>query len=349
MFWAIGTGSAIFLIFLFFREMNQEEQTTLETEQETSVLVRAGHPAGVADTLTYEAQGKVTSARSFSVAALSEGRIRTVLVPVNGQVKKGDVIAVLENSEMDSAFTSQSEKLRLSSETEANLKKKVAAGEEMYSLGIIAESDLVSMKQELNNQIREVHDAQIEYDRLKNRRDQYNVMAEVAGYVSSVLPEKSFVTYGQTIAEIVSLDDEQVQAFVPFDQLVQPVPGDEVLISSNSMAVSGKVSHIFPSTGSNLITVNINPDQPIPMNLDVMVTFKVKGVKGFQIPKSAVVLAEGKPVVFLVRDGKAVQEDITILKDYLDTVVITDDFRLDDVLVMENAYLLSDQMNVTVR
>jgi hypothetical protein len=129
----------------------------------------------------------------------------------------------------------------------------------------------------------------------------------------------------------------------------RPDSGDEVLISCNNLTVFGKVSHSFPSANSNLIKVIIIPDKPVPMNLEVKVTFKIRTVNGLLIPKSAVVMDEEKPVIFIVKNNIAYKKPITVEKDYLDKVVIANDLGPDDVLVTENAYLLSDQTNVTVK
>ena len=122
-----------------------------------------------------------------------------------------------------------------------------------------------------------------------------------------------------------------------------------MLISCNNLTVTGTVSHSFPSANSNLIRVIIAPDKPVPMNLEVKVTFKVRTVNGLMIPKTALVMDEGKPVIFIVKNDTAYKKTITVLKDYLDKVVIANDLGPDNALVTENAYLLSDEMNVTVK
>ena len=345
----IGAVLAVALIISLVRVFTHGSGSSSETASpETRVEVKVARPVGVADTLVFDAQGRVTAKRSFSVTALSEGKIRKVYVSVGELVKKGQLIALLENNELDRELAIQNDKLQLSHTTVENLEKKVKTAEEMLSLGIVSESDLISLKQELNARKTEARDQEITYDRLKGRENNYRVVSDTEGYISDILPEQSYVTYGQAVAGIISLEDEQIEAFVPFDQVSRPDSGDEVLISCNNLSVSGKVSHSFPSANSNLIRVIIAPDKPIPMNLEVKVTFKVRGVHGLLIPKSAVVMDEGRPVIFIVRNNTAYKKTITVEKDYLDRVVIADDLGPDDVLVTENAYLLSDRMNVTV-
>ncbi len=85
------------------------------------------------------------------------------------------------------------------------------------------------------------------------------------------------------------------------------------------------------------------------MNLEVKVTFKVRAVNGLLIPKSAVVMVEGKPVIFMVKNNMAYKKDITVVKDYLDRAVIVDNLGPDDVIVTENAYLLADSVSVVIK
>ncbi len=151
------------------------------------------------------------------------------------------------------------------------------------------------------------------------------------------------------MAAIISLENETDRGVRPPGRIIVPRTGDAVLISYGGTTVPGKVAGEFPSADANLVRMIVVPAKPIPMNLDVTVTFSVRLVKGRLIPKSAVVMDEGRPVVFLVKNGKAIKKVITVEKDYLDRVVVADDFGPDDMLVTENPYLLSDQMDVTVK
>jgi RND family efflux transporter MFP subunit len=336
---------AILSIFLFHKGGSPGESVT----GEPVVEVKVAKPTPASDNLAFDTQGKVTAKKSHVVTALSEGKVSKVFVSPSESVSKGQIIALLENKELDCEFSTQKEKLELSRKNAEDMEKKEKGSEEMFTLGVISESDLVSVKQELNLRKSEESDQQNAYDRLEERVKNYRIVADTDGYVSDIVPEESFVTYGQKAAEIISLEDEQVEAFTPFDTTNQPHPGDEALITCNNIIIHGKVSHCFPSANSNLVKVIVIPSEPIPMNLDVKVTFKVSKVKGLMIPKSAVVMDEGKPVIYLVRDNKAVMKDIKVEKDYLDRVLIVNELNSDDVVVIENAYLLSDQMNVTVK
>jgi RND family efflux transporter MFP subunit len=346
----IGTILAFTTLFSLFRLITRNTGSSPElSPSEIRVEVKVARPVGVTDSLVFDARGRVTAKKSFSVTALSEGKIKKIYVSVGEQVKIGQAIALLENSELDHELSIQNDKLQLSHKTVEDLEKKVKTSEEMLALGIISENDLISLKQELNARKTEAHDQEITSERLKIREKNYLIVTNTAGYISDILPEESFVNYGQAVAGIISLEDEQIEAFIPYDQVSKPSRGDEVLISSNSMTVSGKVSHSFPTANSNLIQVLITPGKPIPMNLEVKVTFKVRTINGLLIPKSAVVMDNGKPVIFLVKNNKTYKKAIIVEKDYLDNVVITNNLQPDDVLVIENAYLLSDQMNVTVQ
>lgn len=293
--------------------------------------------------------GQGDSEKELFRSGALEGKIKKVLVSVGEKVQKGQGIALLENSELDRELSIQEDKLQLSRKTVEDMEKKVKNSEEMLTLGILSENELTSMEQELNARKTEAHDQEIITERLKIRKEHYRIVTDTAGYISDILPEESFVTYGQTVAGIISLEDEQIEAFVPFDSISQPSRGDEVRISANGLTISGKVSHSFPLANSNLIKVIVTPDKPVPMNLEVKVTFRVRTVNGLLIPKSAVVMNEGKPVIFLVKGDRAYMKSITVAKDYLDKVVITDDLGPDAVLVTENPYLLSDQMNVVIK
>jgi RND family efflux transporter MFP subunit len=341
---ALALASVILLALHFLRGSPSEPPAPV-----TRVEVKVVRPTGVADTLVFDAQGKVAAKKRFAVTALSEGKIGKVFVFAGEEVKKGQEIALLENRELDSELSLQGDKLRMSRETVQVLEKKVKTSGEMRDLGVVSENDFTTLKEELNSRNAELRDIEIAYERLKGREKNYRIVAGTGGFVTDLLPEESFVTYGQAVAEIISTSDEQVEAFVPFDRAGSPSRGDMATISCNGMTVPGKVAGTFPSAESNLIRVIVVPEKPVPMNLDVTVTFRVSLVNGLMIPKSAVVMDEGRQVVYLVTNNIARKKVITVIKDYIDRVVIADDLGPDAVLVTENPYLLSDQMNVVVK
>ncbi len=84
------------------------------------------------------------------VTSLSGGKIKKVYVSVGEEVKKGQTVVLIENAELDGERGRAGEKLRLGRETVANLEKKVRSSEELLSLGLVSESDVISLKQELN-------------------------------------------------------------------------------------------------------------------------------------------------------------------------------------------------------
>jgi RND family efflux transporter MFP subunit len=344
---AILTGVFIFLIIHSILRNAGGESEPPEAEQQVEVNIAA--PEAVCDTLVFDARGTVTSRSGITVSSLSEGRINRLYVSVGSHVRRGQPIALLENAALDSELSHREDALLVSRRTVADLEKRVKTSEEMLTLGIVSEGDLSSLYQELNTTRNDQRDQEIARDQLRLKRANYRILADVDGYITEILPVRSFVSYGEAVAGIISLDDEQVEAYVPYDMTSQLSPGARVTISSDGMSVPGRITSTFPSAESNLIRVIVAPESPVPMNLDVKVTFLLNVVNGVLIPKSAVVMNEGRPVVFLVRGDKAVLKAITVLKDYINRVVIADEFEPGDVLVTENAYLLSDQMNVKVK
>ncbi|MCE5272817.1 efflux RND transporter periplasmic adaptor subunit [bacterium] len=349
MIWTVSALALTAIAVLAVVMLRRGGQSEAEPEPEPLVEVTVARPAGVIDTLVFSAQGRVVARTSFAVTALSEGKIGRMYVSVGQPVEKGQPVARLENTELDRELELQKEKLELSHATVEALDRKVEDAAEMLRLGIISENDNVAIKQELNNQKAQARDQQITSGRLEGRERNYVVTAGSSGYVAEVLAEQSFVTYGQTVARIVSPQDEQVEAYVPYGALEQPQPGQLVTISCNGRSVAGRVSHSYPSADANQLRVIIRPEEPTPLNLEVTVTFHLRTAKGLLIPKSAVVLDEDKPAVFVVRNNVAYRKYITVEKDYLDRVVIAGGLGPDEELVTGNAYLLSDAMNVRVK
>ncbi|MCL5019892.1 MAG: efflux RND transporter periplasmic adaptor subunit [Patescibacteria group bacterium] len=347
-YWAIVLSIitiAIYRLIVWFFFNSSEEQA----QPEPQVEVKVAKPASVSDSVYFESQGKVTFKKSFAVSPLSEGRIKKLYVMPGEFVKSGQLVALLVNSEQDRELSTLEGKLRINKNSVESLEKKLKSSEEMLNLGIIAENDLISLKNDINARKSEGEDIQITLDRLKSRNDNYKVYSNTDGYVSDLMPENSFVTYGQSIANIFSLRDEIVEALIPFDQVNQPEKNQEVLIVCNNLSMDGTVTDIYPFANSNLIKVLIAPEKVVPLNLEVKVRFKIQNINGIVIPKSAVVMDEGKPVIYLVKNNKAAKKFIKVQKDYLDKVIIVNDLNPDDDIVIENAYLLSDQTGVIIK
>lgn len=325
-------------------------QTSDEAPQvEANVDVKITHPRSSTDSLFIEGQGRVNSNSTYAIPALSEGKLVRTYVKEGEPVKSGQTIAQLANIESNSELAIQQAKLNVNQNAINNLENRLRTAREMVNLGIIAQNDVANIQNDLNTRKAERQDILSPIRKLQIRNANNIVASVYSGYVVSVLPAGSFVTYGQTVANIVSLADLYVETFVPVDQMNIIKSGQEAIITANGISVYGRILNVYPNASSNLIRVIVRPYKPLPVNLDVKVKLKRTGINGLVIPKTAVILNNNIPTIFIVKGNKAYQKSITIQKDYVDKVIVSQGLSAFDNVVTENAYLLSDGTKVTVK
>ncbi len=185
------------------------------------------------------------------------------------------------------------------------------------------------------------------------------VTAPFAGTITqrSVEPGES-VSPGATSFMLAQLDDVYAQLAVPERQRQSLRVGQVVAITVDALPgaqFAGKIAEIQPAeaVSSRSFTVKVrvpNPQGVLRPGMFARGTITVSVRPNvLQIPDSAVLATTGKPIVFIVQDGKAVRREVALGEQQSGLIEITSGLTGGEQVVISGAAGLTDNQPVTLR
>jgi RND family efflux transporter MFP subunit len=290
----------------------------------------------------------ITEARqNITLNALSEGTLH--LHSFNAQaVKKGDMIATITNAQRDNTIASLNATMKLLRREITVEKSKLQSAREMLKLGIISKNQLLDQQNSLQERQIRLNQTKTELQRLTLQNSMSGVRAPSDGYIENLLPDGSYVTYGQTVCKLTGTQ-VQIRLFVPPMLAKELHIGQKVKLNEQSNVTDAHITAIMPQSSDNLIDVIALPAQPLPVGLHLEAQIETARAKGWIIPKEAIVLVQNRPALFLIQEGRATLRFVTVEKDMIDKVLVTDHLQRDDKIALKNAYMLHDGAIVEVQ
>ncbi len=328
-------------LFAFFEDNDEETAKTLQVpKQERHAKVSVVFPKNATIPMSQTVTGITEPRQKITINTLSEGILH--VKSFNGElVQKGDVVATISNAQQKSTMTILKSNIKLLRQQLLAQKSKLQSAKEMMKLGILSKNQLLDQQNLLEGTRISLNQAKIELNRLELQNSASAVKAPVAGYVDSLLPDGSYVAYGQTLCKIIDAH-VQIRLFVSPLFAKELHIGQKVNIKEQGISAQAKIIAILPQSSDNLLDVIALPSQPLPVGLHIEAQIQTAQTKGWIIPKDAIVLVQNRPALFLIKKGKAALHFVTVEKDMIDKVLITDHLKAEDQIALKNAYMLHD-------
>ena len=319
------------------------------------------------------ASGYVVARRNAAVASKGTGRLVYLGVEEGDKVKKGQVIARLENADVAAALAGAQENVRLA---EADLKdarvslerqrilldqgmiaqaeydaaearyKRVVAGIEVARYGVREAEVAVE-----NTQIIAPFDGTV----LKKNADVGEIVAPLAGAASS----RAAVV---TIADMSSLE---VDADVSEANITRVSPGQVCEIRLDAypeQSYRGWVSKIVPTADRAKATVMVkikfrDYDRRVLPEMSAKITFFKAGIEinsaatdpVLAVPSEAVANRSGRQVVYGVKDGQAIELPVTVGRTFGSLVEIKKGLTDGDRVIVKVDEKIRPGVKVSVR
>jgi RND family efflux transporter MFP subunit len=290
-----------------------------------------------------QATGYVTARRQATVSAQIVGTLIEVLIEEGDHVKKGQVLARLEDSAQAaqlhaaeaSAQAAQAQTLQILAELR-QARNDMARQDDLVARGLVstqqaeqARTRVASLQAQLNAQRKQAKAAQAQ---VRVARVNYNytvVRAPFSGVVTQktaqvgeiIAPAAAGGGFTRTgVGTIVDMDSLEVDVDVneAYIGRVKPgMPAEAVLDAYPDWTIPAHVIAIVPAADRGKATVKVrvaleSKDARIIPDMGVRVSFLEKqperagdAPKGVLVPASAIVQREGRSVVFRIEDGHA--------------------------------------------
>lgn len=283
--------------------------------------------------------------KETKISAEIQGRINDVLVDLGSYVKKGQSLIQLDNSLL---------KLQLQT-IEVQIEGLVA---DINRYTILAKADAIQGVQ-LEKSILGLKSAKVQKASLMEQIKKTTIKAPFNGVVTSKLSEEgAFAAPGIPLLQITDITTLKFTVNVPEKDLSQFKLNQSYSLSADAYSeilLTGKTTMIGSKAnmGSSFpiqFTVNNTSDLKIKSGMFGKVDLKNEiQEKGIIISSSAIVGSENQPKVYLIKNGKAIIQNIVISKKIQNKSVVSSGLKTGDVIVTNGFINLFDGANVTVK
>jgi RND family efflux transporter MFP subunit len=339
---------ALALIAVTIFQLKKNKETTVnrvyQYDKEQAIYVHAITLKSVSAENDLSYTGTFEPNKETKVSADIQGKINSVLVDVGSIVKKGQSLIQLD----DALLKLQAQTVDIQIEgLEADVKR--------YT--ILAHADAIQGVQ-LEKTESGLKSAKVQKATLLEQINKTTIKAPFNGIVTAKLSEEgAFAAPGIPLLQITDISSLKFTVNVPEQELGQFETNQQYALSADAypdIELSGKVI----MTGSK---ANMGNSFPVQFSVNNTAGFKIKSgmfgkvrlksdndEKHIIIPASAIVGTNIQPQVYLVKNGKAMLQNITTSSRFQNKVKVASGLTDGDVIITNGFINLFDGANVTI-
>lgn len=344
--WIIA-GIAIIALVIFKLASNKEttESKVYQYDKEKPIAVSV-------DTIQFQSidaantyTGTFEPNKETKISADIQGKINAVLIDVGSYVSKGQTLIQLDNSLL---------KLQLQT-----VEVQIEGWEDdLKRYAILTEADAVQGVQ-LEKAKLGLKAAKVQKATLLEQISKTTIKAPFYGVVTAKLNEEGgFAAPGIPLLQITDISTLRFTINVPENDLVQFQNNKTYKISADiypDISLSGKLI----MTGSK---ANLGNSFPIQFQVANTKNLSIKSgmfgkvnlseskqEQGILIPTSAITEENGKAKVYIIKNGKAVLQPITISRNIGNKTIVSDGLATGDIVVTNGFINLFDGANITIK
>jgi RND family efflux transporter MFP subunit len=325
------------------KEITQSKVYQYDKEQAINVQVDTLQLENVNAEFSYS--GTFEPNKETKISAELQGKINTILVDAGSVVSKGQTLIQLDNS-----------LLKLQLQTIEVQIEGLEADVNRYT--ILAKSDAIQGVQ-LEKAELGLKSAKVQKATLLEQINKTTIKAPFSGVVTAKLSEEgAFAAPGVPLLQITDITTLKFTVNVPEKDLSQFKLNQSYSLSADAYSeilLTGKTTMIGSKAnmGSSFpvqFMVNNTSDLKIKSGMFGKVLLKNEMLgKGIVIPSSAIQSTENQPQVYIVKNGKALLQNITISNKIQNKAVVSSGLNEGDVIVTNGFINLFDGANVIVK
>lgn len=278
------------------------------------------------------------------ISADIQGKINSVLVDVGSAVRKGQALVQLDNS----LLKLQLQTIEIQIEgLESDVKRYTVLANADAIQGVQLEKTELALKSAI-----------VQKATIKEQINKTTITAPFSGIVTAKLTEEgAFAAPGIPLLQITDISSLKFTVNVPEQELGQFETNQQYTLSADAYpetVLSGKV--IMTGSKANMgnsfpvqFSVNNTADLKVKSGMFGNVQLKNDGEeKLIIIPASAIVGTNIQPQVYLVKNGKAILQNITTSKRFQNKVQVSSGLTEGEVIISNGFINLFDGANVTI-
>lgn len=334
---------------------------------------------------TIALEGVLVPAQTAELSSRISGQISSVAVKSGDYVKAGQVLVTLDDRALNAQLNQAQAGLQTAQAGQEMVQGQVALAKitldaaqkdydrtvSLFNSGAVSQSQMDTASDKLNTALRQYENASgpsrsqakasmntagAAIGNLKVQLDYAILKSPLSGIVTvqgavigeTVSPGSPLMTVADTTT--LKLKGTVPQDLIPFLKMGQLVKVTVGIYSDSP--VQGALTGIGPmavSTGELFpIEVTLPNDGRLMPGLTAGAAVETAGLERLVIPYAAVVSESGKQIVYVIQNGKAVRQEVTLGLRNLQDVIVMKGIQAGDIVAVTGSGSLKDQMAVTV-
>ncbi|MFM2343668.1 MAG: hypothetical protein RLZZ210_276 [Pseudomonadota bacterium] len=251
--------------------------------------------------------------KHIQIKAKNTGEISRLIVKVGDKVKQGQVLANIDNSDINARLNQSQAQIKIAEEQLELAKIQYNKNLELSKENFISKSGLDTYKTNLEVAQQNLQTALASHTINKKSSFDRDVVAPFSGIVSSKMLENgTSVTFDTPIMEIVDNSIVELEAGINASQISQIKLGQKVSVNIEGIAqpIEANITRISPSSINNSRLVNVyiqikNSSDVIKSGIFAKASILLEEKELSAIPESSIVRKSGqKPFVYAINDNK---------------------------------------------
>jgi RND family efflux transporter MFP subunit len=343
-----------------------------------TALVTTGATGGSQGAPLLTASGYVVARRQAVVSAKIQGRLSERLVEEGSRVKKGDLLARLEDVDYQASVVKSRAAVQRAEADLAENRRQLRLNEKLAVDGVVsvdqrdaaasrvqlADATLAQAKADLVFVLAQLANTEI---RAPFSGVVVKKMAEVGESVAPIPPGVNLSTSSGAIVALADLDTLEVEADVAeanVSKLTDAQPAQVAVEAVPDRRYRAVLRQVIPTADRTKATVQVkvtilDKDKDLRPEMSATVTFLERETKTagadpparplITVPREVIVTRDGKSIVFEIRDGKAVARAIVTGLERGGQIVVRDGLAGGETLVRQPPDTLKDGDAVKVK
>lgn len=271
-------------------------------------------------TASSQSSGQIEPVLSVAVTAKVPGRVLAVHKQMGDVVKEGDLLVELEARDASNQVTAAQAQYQQAEAQRAEAARQAARLEVLLKQGAVSKQQAEQIQTQLSLATAQVQAALAQLDLASANLERTRITAPAAGVLASRSVEPgSLVGAGTQVFQLVDLSKVVVNTGVAEAEVNAVKAGVTVpvVVPSLSRSFTGLVESVSPNMDKQSRSYKVrvlleNPDGALKGGMFAEVKFPIAEQEGVILPAAAVVERSGEPFVYVVSDGKAAQQKVTV-------------------------------------
>jgi RND family efflux transporter MFP subunit len=305
-----------------------------------------------------DATGTVNALYDADVSAETSGRVERILKDVGNRVSAGDVVIELDGTTQRLNLQQNEARLRMAEASRTKAERDLRRMEGLFKESDISESELEQARLIAEQAIGEYELAEAAYGLARKALNDTGIESPFDGEVTGVYAEiGEMVAPGQIVYTVVQADTVEIKADLSaadIGRVRKRLPVEIYSTAFPDTCFPGVVSAVAVKAGEATRTFPIeivaeNEDHLLKpgMLADVrIVTGNRQGV--IAIPPDAVLERDGREVVFVERNGVAIEKEVEVSGEQSEQIMVLSGLIAGERLIVVGQHSLEDGRAVIV-